>query len=155
MYGVFDLPLFDCFVQINIQVSYTKSIASLSCDFIHISRFVKLLNHRSGNKCSKRCTFEWRIQRWAVFFVPSNHNATVINRLMCIPAISANQAWPTILQVCSMCLWLYGNNTISEYPVTTNPTPLFFFLHATLTTQNEVKCCWHVKLAYDWNNWMW
>lgn len=47
MYGVFDLPLFVCYVQINIQVSCTKSIASLSCNFIHMARFVELLNHRS------------------------------------------------------------------------------------------------------------
>lgn len=41
----FDLPLFVCCIQISIRVSCTKSVASLSCDFIHLDRFAKALSH--------------------------------------------------------------------------------------------------------------
>lgn len=33
--------------QINIQMSCTKLVATLSCNFTHMAGFVKLLNHRS------------------------------------------------------------------------------------------------------------
>lgn len=126
-------------------MSCTKSVASLSCNFTHMARFVKLLNHRSEIQQETNVAEvallneDYRDGQYSWFF----HQITMPQFL---PVCSSSLTHDSSSLFYEWSMYLSSNNMVIDlYLVTTTTTPLLFFLHATSVTQNITKCCWHVK----------